>query len=862
MITRSLHDSNWTLQAVGDLSLVPDGIREQTIKATVPGCVHTDLMAAGLIPDPYVGMNELDLLWIGRTDWRYVATFDVDADTLAHDRVDVVCEGLDTLAELRLNGEKLGEADNMHIRRRFNAKPLLRAGANTLSITFAAALPYAEAMEERFGELPVHGGGSNPQHPHNFIRKMACNFGWDWGPVVVTAGVWRPIRLEAWSGARFGDVRPLVTRADEERAVIDLRVQTEAAADPGPIDIGYSLRGPDGRRLVCDPIDGAVAGSLVQTTITVDRPRLWWPAGHGDQPLYELKIKLKDERGDTVQEVVHRIGLRTSELVTEPDPAPFDGLGRGAGMTLKVNGKPIYCKGANWVPDDCFPHRVTAQRYRDRIHQALGANMNMLRVWGGGVYESDTFYEACDELGVMVWQDFCCACACYSEEGPFPAQFEAEARDNVSRLSRRPSLVIWNGCNENFMGYTAWNYKGRPWHEFVDGRGWGSRYYLDTFPAVIDEIDPTKPYWPGSPYSGIPDVFQRDANANEFGNRHIWDVWHGPGQYRNYLAHFPRFSSEFGFHGPPCWPTLERVIPPDQRRWNSDAMKLHNKNGRPGQEQTRDRMCDDFVPPDDRFDDWLYLAQVMQARALSMGVEWFRALFPWNSGALYWQLNDAYPVSSWSAIDNDGRAKPLLFASRRFFADRLVTIKTRGVAPQGEPMGALAVYFHNDHDEVWSGQCVLRKMSLDGQTLQELRKDVEVAPRSLERFDVPDDWREQTEDAFLVVDMGDARNEWWFAPDKELAYPDADFEASLETDGRVKRLTVRARSLMRDICVFPDRIDPDATINDQCVTLLPGEVFVFEIVSDAAMTLEQLTRPPVMQSVNRFGAKMAAVSST
>ena len=853
-------DRNWTLRFVSGPAAVPAAVRAGEIPAKVPGCVHTDLLAQDLIEDPYIADNELKSQWIGRSDWRYTCRFTLDADHLREERLDLACDGLDTVATVVLNGTEIGTALNMHTAHRFDAKKAAKAGENVLEITFAAPLDYIERMEDKLGHLPHTGHGANAEHPHNMIRKMACNFGWDWGPDVPTSGVWRPIRVEAWSGARIASVRPLVMEATTERATVRVHVDIEHAASAAGRSVGPGAAlsadgGPRPKVTLRDPAGkavGEVRPSGDAYTIEIKNPQRWWPIGHGAQPLYTLDVALGDDAWS------RRIGLRTTKLVTEPDPAvvgePIPDK-RGAGMTIYVNDKPIYCKGADWIPDDCFPNRVTPERYRQRLTQARDANMNMVRVWGGGLYETEEFYDACDELGLMVWQDFCCACACYPEEEPFWSLIEAEARYNITRLSSHPSLVIWNGCNENIWGTFDW---AQEWVDLrVKGtRTWGLNYYLKLFPRLVAELDPSRPYWAASPYSGSMDLH---PNLNEYGNRHIWDVWHGPGQYRGYLAHYPRLATEFGFHGPPCWPTLERSIPEDHRRWDSPIMRLHNKNGAPerdGQMQSHLRMADDFEPPSEAFDDWLYLAQVMQARALEMGVTWFRALFPWNSGALYWQLNDCWPVASWSAIDGDGRLKPLWYASRRFFADRLVTIKPRRATPMGDRIGALAVYLHNDSDEAWVEQCVLRHMTLDGEIVNTHTQQVRIEPRSLVKFNVPDAMHEDA-CAMLVVDCGAARAFWWFCPDKDLPYPEARYDTELTpAPGKkgVYRFTIKAHTVLRDVCVFADRLDPDSQVSDQQLTILPGESVTLEIRSSRKLDKDALSTQPVMNYANRFGA--------
>lgn len=842
-----LSDAQWTVHAAGDLSPIPVALRgmmSQPIAATIPGCVHTDLMAAGLLDDPELANHEQLQFWIGWCDWQYTAVFDVDPGMLDQPCVTLACDGLDTLATVYCNGNRVGEAENMHVAWRFDVKDALKAGRNELTIDFASPRRHAVEQERRYPKLPRAGGPCSIDNAHNLMRKMACNMGWDWGPDVTTCGIWKPIRIEGWAHARIEAVRPLVTEASPEKAVIDLHVDLERA-DDSATTLHATLSDPAGKALCALDLETTTA------RIEVDTPQLWWPIGRGRQPLYTLDVQLLSSGGATLDRWRRRIGLRTCALDTTPDaepvgePVPDD---QGQRMTLLVNGKPIYCKGANWIPDDLFPHRITAERYRKTVQQARDANMNMLRVWGGGLFEQDAFYEACDELGVMVWQDFLFACSGYPEADEYAQNVEREVRQNVARLASHPSLVLWNGNNECIMGYYLW---GGYWQRLRDDPAipWGKRYFFDMLPTVLGELDPSRPYWPASPFSG---EFERQPNLDAYGNKHIWDVWHGAGQYRNYLGHYPRFASEFGYHAPACFATVARSIPPEYRRWNSGLMKLHNKNGAPGQEQTNTRMADDFDPPIECYDDWHYLAQVMQARALSMGIEWFRALHPWCSGALFWQFNDCWPVSSWSAIDGDGREKPLMHAARHFFAPRLVTIKPAAVVKDINAIDRLCVYLHNDSDEAWEGPCTLTQRSLEGAVLAEVTHEVHVAPRSAERFEVPAAMMADPA-SVLVADSGEHRGTWWFSPDKTLDYPAAEFDTDLAKTADGYTLTVTAQTLLRDLCVFPDRLDHEATIDRGFVTLLPGESVSFHITTSASMTLEDLTDDKVLRCVNAFG---------
>ena len=349
---------------------------------------------------------------------------------------------------------------------------------------------------------------------------------------------------------------------------------------------------------------------------------------------------------------------------------------------MKINGKEVWCKGANWIPDDVFLTRANdPARLRARLTQARDAGMNMMRIWGGGIYETDEFYDICDELGLLVWQDFLFACAAYSEDAETWKSVEEEARFNVTRLSRHPSLVLWNGCNENIWGFFDWG-----WEEKLKGRAWGAGYYFDLLPRVVAEVDPSRPYWPGSPYSGSMAIH---PNADAYGNKHMWDTWNDV-SFNFFRKYSPRFASEFGHQAPPTYSTLARAIPEDARDPMSVTMQSHQK-AHGGNENLHTRLLEHFAMPEG-LDNWLYLTQLVQARAMTLACEWFRTRSQCR-GALYWQLNDCWPVTSWAAIDGDGKPKPLYYATKRFFRDRLLTIQPDGAG--------LALWAHNDSDETF-----------------------------------------------------------------------------------------------------------------------------------------------------------------
>ncbi|MDE3239009.1 MAG: glycoside hydrolase family 2 protein [Paracoccaceae bacterium] len=790
----------------------------------MPGCVHTDLLNLGLIPDPYFDRNENLLHWIGRADWRYATSFDADPDVLAYPVQELVFEGLDTVAEVALNGVPLGRADNMHIAWRFDVTGLLRSQGNTLEIVFRSNEAAALAEAARLGDMPR----VRPL-PYNFIRKMACNYGWDWGPELVTCGIWKPAYLIAHSGARLGQVRPLVTHATPDLATVIVHPDVLGASG---CTVDMKLVGPDGM-----PAAHWSGPAGLPADLNVARPALWWPRSHGPQPLYTLTVTLLRD-GEQLDRWEGRIGLRQVRLDTAPDTI-------GAAFTIEINGKPVFVRGANWIPDDCFPTRVNRSRYSARIDQAIGANMNLLRVWGGGLYETEDFYDLCDEAGILVWQDFAFACACYPEEDPFPAQIEAEARDNVARLSRHPSLVLWSGNNENLWMFqrrtkTA---AGQHWDDVVGARGWGKLYYLDMLPRIVADLDPSRPYWPGSPWSGTWDL---EANDDRYGNNHDWDPW-------NSLDHTelrrtrPRFMAEYGHAGPAAWATWKRALPESELTPWSEGLAFHNRAMK-GEAKLRTRLLEHFDDPQD-FDEWLFLTQLNQARAIRTGAEWHRALKPRCMGTIVWQLTDCWPVTSWAAVDGDGRRKPLWYQLRASYADRLLTIQPDGAGENA----ALWLHADNETDAVWELVLRMKRIVFDGTILAEERHAMTVGERGKEALVLPASIASPSDPKreMIVVDAADGtpRAIWFFRRDKDLALPAPSLETTVIPDDSDHLVSVTARTLLRELSLFPDRLTPRAEVDSQLITLLPGETHVFRVSGVPEAEAARLCSPPVLTCV-------------
>ena len=801
---RPLHDG-WTVRPA-------DGDAVPRVAATVPGCVHTDLLAAGLIEDPYLDDNETALAWIGRTDWVYETTFELDS--VPPDRTDLVCAGLDTVATLTLNDVEIGRTANMHRGYRFDVGAVLRPGANTLRVRLDSAYRYAEGHRDRLGDRP----NAYPQ-PFNFIRKMACNFGWDWGPTLVTAGIWQRIGLQSWAVARLAEVRPQVT--------VD-------AAGVGRVEVHVLLDRVTGEDVT---VTAEVAGRSVDARITgggteavlslaVEDPELWWPRGYGAQPLHELRVTLDAGDGTALDTWSRRIGFRSVRVDTTPDAA-------GTPFTLVVNDVPIFVRGVNWIPDDVFDNRVTRERLADRFAQACAANVNYLRVWGGGRYESEDFYELADSAGLMVGQDFLFACAAYPEEEPFASEVAAEARENVVRLAPHPSLMMWTGNNENIWGHEDWG-----WKAALGEATWGAGYYFGLLPAITAELDPGRPYWPGSPWSGRSEVHPNDP---AHGTMHIWDVWNTD-DYTKYREYRPRFVAEFGYQAPPAYATLRRALSDEPITHDSPGMAHHQKavDG----DQKLQRGLDAHLPAPQDFDDWHYLTQLNQARALSYGIEHFRSLRPHCMGAIMWQLNDCWPVTSWAAIDGDGRRKPLWYALRRSYADRLLTVQPRDGAP--------ALVAVNDSAEAWSVAARVSRRALNGALLAETTVRVTVAPHAAATVALPVEIvrARDARNELLVADDAQHRAWWFFAEDRDIAWPPPQYDTKVVTDGADTSVTVTAQCLLRDLTLQVDRLDPAAQVDEVGVTLLPGESTTFTIRGAASLDAAALTSRPVLRCVN------------
>ena len=776
------------------------------IRASVPGGVHTDLLALGKIPDPFDSDNETAVMWIAEADWQYRCNFIPSSEILDEERIFLVADGLDTMAEIRLNGEFIDNVNNQFRRWEWEIGDRLQDGENELAILFSSPTTVAAHEQQRRRMNGSRDGLEGAPH----IRKAPCQFGWDWGPKLPSIGIWKNIRLEGRSSARLRDVQLRQTHASDGSVAIHVDVRVEAWGN-ADLDARLAVASPNAQSV--HHAKSKIVGDRAQFEMHIGEPALWWPNGHGEQPLYRVNIGLvSGER--CADERSFEIGLRTIELRQEDDAW-------GRSFRFVVNGVPIFAKGSNWIPPDVFVTRVTAEQLEHLIASAAAAHQNMLRVWGGGFYEDDRFYGLCDRYGILVWQDFVFSCSTYPLDEPdFLENVRIEIEENVRRLRHHACLALWCGNNEiewfwESRGWTAHDREGEL-EELIDEipalgflremtaerkllpdwralRDAYDRFFHETLPAWAAEFDPGTAYWPSSPSSYTP---FRDVNGEQQGDAHYWDVWHGRKPFNAYRSTFPRFMSEFGFEAFPTIETVEAYCPPGEQNPTSRIME-HHQRGHHGNSLIVAQMTDTFRVPE-RFADWIYLSLVLQAEGIRTGVEHWRRHMERVGGTLYWQLNDCWPVASWSSIDSFGRWKALHYAAKRFYAPVLLSVEDK------PPV--MDLHISNDLPKPWTGAVRWRLESLTGNVIASAEIVVNAVPLAdslIASLDFGDQLTEELARRWVLVtellQQGEriSLSVHPFVPSKHLDLADPRLTADAHLDGENLVVQVASQSLAR-----------------------------------------------------------------
>ena len=787
--------------------------RKESFPAAVPGDTHSALLAAGRIPDPYTGTNEMDVLWVGREDWAYERGFDVDAKILKQDRIHLTFESLDTVADIYLNGKSIGSADNMFVRWRFDAKPYLKPGKNILRVVFTSAENAAIAESEKL-PYPVPHSIFPVQSPHrNLIRKAQCHSGWDWGPCLMVAGIAGRTTLDAWSDVRI-DYVYTEQKHSKGRCVVRVFVECEAARAGE-----YALSAGIGEATVTKKVWLAAGSNRPVLDVVVVSPELWWPNGHGEACLYDLSVRAGGHA------LTRKIGLRTLQVVNKEDA-------KGLSMVFRVNGRDIFCKGANWIPPDALPQRESRESLEHLLESARTAHMNMLRVWGGGRYETDDFYALCDQKGILIWHDMMFSCSLYPSTPAFLQNVEREIRHQVKRLRDHPSIALWCGNNED-VGALTW---------YPESRKNRDRYIVDydrlnegVIGRVVDECDPTRTFWPSSPSAGRGD-YSDNWHDDRRGDMHYWSVWHEGKPFSSYYEVTPRFCSEFGYQSFPSVRTIRGYAKEEELNVTSPVLEHHQRN-KNGNSAITEMFTRYFRVPEG-FENFVYLSQVQQALAITTAVEYWRALRPTCMGTLYWQLNDNWPVCSWSSIEYDGTWKLLHYAAKRFFAPVLLCAWLKD--------GRVEVSLVNDLPVDARCRTTVAVVSFSGKVLRRESADVRAPAGSVQKVKswALDGIASSPEAAFihltLVRDSETSYGELFLTEPKRVTLERA--KVSLETEGTEGGFSVR---LSTDAPAFYAALDPGGIageFSDNCVTLLPGTVRTVRFRPREKVTIDKFRR--------------------
>ncbi|MFO6423987.1 beta-mannosidase [Motilimonas sp. KMU-193] len=781
---------NQTLDLSGIWQLSSNSEHKINCDIPIPGDIHSALITAEVIPDPYVGMNETQVQWVAQTQWTISHQFNLDPEQFSVAAIELWLEELDTMASISINDQLVYQASNQFKRHIVDIKPAAKIGGNHISITFDPVAPIAA---ERAAKLPfpVPWAVGNNQVPHmNTIRKAQCHAGWDWGICLLVAGIYQAPKLKLIKDV---SLRYLEHKQAFNGNGCEVSVTLELFSY---LSQKQNFKAQLGEQVTERTQHINPGLNQVEFSFLVEQPQLWWPAGYGAQPLYDLSVKVQQ------QSIKQQIGLRQLELITEADDI-------GSTMMFRVNGRNIVSKGANWIPADALPSRATHDKVDKLLSDAVAANMNMIRVWGGGVYESDAFYQMCDQKGLLIWQDLMFACAQYPSTPEFIADVEGELNHQLKRLQHHACIALWCGDNE-VIGSIGWYPESRE-----NKRKYTVNY--DRLNRALDlnvaQLDPSRRFWPSSPCNGELDFGDAWHDDNK-GDMHYWDVWHSGKSFSAYRDVNPRFCSEFGYQSFPSFNSVKAYA--GEQDWNitSPVMEWHQRNNG-GNSKIVEMFTRLFRFPVG-FENFLYLSQVQQALAIKTATEYWRSTKPICMGILYWQLNDVWPVASWSSIEYNGQWKQLHYHAKRFFAPSLVTF-----VPNEQGVDIKLISDH-DRDIHFNGE--LTQYNFNGEVIASLPLNVispadqSVTIHSLNiEHDSPTFWHIKltSEDGHIEVENDYNPNDW---KKSELAQPNIKWDISQQHDDFIITLS-------SDVPAFYVTLSFDnlGTFSDNSFILLPGQ---------------------------------------
>jgi len=814
-------DKDWTFKQVRGNSWYP---------ATVPGVVHTDLMDNGIIEDPHFRLNERGVQWVDKEDWEYKTQFNVSAETFSKSNIILDFKGLDTYADVYLNDSCILKANNMFREWQVDVKGLVKQGENELRVYLHSPIkvdiPKFDAIHYPIeaGNDQSENGGIFDKKLSVFARKAGYHYGWDWGPRLVTSGIWRPIYVVAWNDARIENVHYIQESVTARRA--NVKVRTEVIADnagEAVLEISY-----DGlRRPISKKVNLTKGLNVIEQDVVVNNPKLWWSNGLGEAHLYTFTTSVKLD-GNTADSQCTDIGLRSIRVVRDKDEA-------GHTFYFELNGVPVFSKGANYIPQDNFLPRVTAERYEQTILDAVNANMNMLRIWGGGIYEEKIFYDLCDKYGILVWQDFMFACSTYPMNPEMLDNIKHEAIDNIRRIRNHASIAIWCGNNENHTAWFNWGwerkYKALGVYEEL------RKDYKDLFHGVLEdavaEHDATRFYWPSSPYGGEPDERAESGrpNWNPNGDAHYWGVWHAKDSIANFNIIRARYFSEYGFQSFPEYQSVLKYAPEEKDHdIFSEVMMAHQRGGSHANGLIEWYLLNEYRQPKD-FQNFLYMGLLLQGDAIKTAIEAHRRDMPYCMGTLYWQHNDCWPVASWSSRDYYGRWKAQHYFTRKAFENVLVS-------PIKED-DKLNVYIVSDNLSTERGKLEVRVMDLAGNVLFENNKNVTVSANASKIYFSQDinsvlagkNENEVVVHARFISNKGNATTANYFLTRyKDIDFPKANITKKVVAAAGGYDVTLTSNNFARGVFLSIEGIDN--FFSDNYFDLLPNESRTIHVRTD------------------------------
>lgn len=774
---RNLSTENWIFNKQNEI---------QKHKATIPGTVHTDLFQNQLIPDPFFGANEKQLQWIENENWEYETHFTLSESEFKTQNIDLEFEGLDTYATVFLNGNVVLEADNMFRKWTISAKSHLKIGTNHLKVVFHSTVQKGKEEAKKLSY-------TLPEKERVFVRKAQYQFGWDWGPRYVTVGIWKPVHLKFWNSAKIEHIKYSQIELNDKKAILEFTTEIYVFVEKS-IQLKINEKS--------ETFNVKKGKNKVKMRYEIANPKLWWCNGLGDANLYLFTIEISQKK-QLLDSKKLNIGLRTIELIQEKDQI-------GTSFYFKLNGKPVFMKGANLVPPDSFLPRVSDSTYFSLVDNAKKANINMLRVWGGGVYFDDAFYEACDANGILVWQDFMFACSMYPGDEKFVENVKQEVIDNVNRLQNHSSIAIWCGNNENDEGWHNWGWQKQFNYSKADSTQIWNDYkkvFHEMIPQTLDSLLSKEKniYWSSSPSKG----WGRKESLTQ-GDVHYWGVWWGKEPFEIYEKKVGRFVSEYGFQGMPNMETLQKVMIQEDLNFTSEAFKSHQKHPT-GYETINEYMERDYVVPKD-FEDYLYVSQLLQARGMKTAIEAHRRAKPYCMGTLYWQLNDCWPVTSWSSLDYYGNWKAFQYQAKRSFENLLLSVANAN--------DKYKVYLINDDFENYSGKLELELLSFDGKSLWQTSKEISVEENSSTHvYELPKEELKSfdLQKHVLKVKFNGLQSQYFFVKPKDLKLQIPNIQIKNLNDFMIE---ISSDVLAKDVFIYSES---EVFFEDNYFDLLPKE---------------------------------------